>query len=86
MVETKYYDNDIEEIVDYETASDRIYEDMTWDDLERFFVEGMQSGKFCISEFWHRLPEWMRIEIDDEAFNYAFNYRFDEVVEEDENG
>lgn len=79
----KYYDNDTEEIVDYETATVRTYDDITWDDLERIFVKGIQSGKFGISEFWHRLPEWMQIDINNDAFDYVFEDRFEEDEEEE---
>lgn len=80
-----YLDKDKEEIISYDTACERAYDDITPDDLERFFMDGMRSGKFCISDFWDRLPEWMRIDIDNKAFDYHFEYRFDEVMEENEN-
>lgn len=84
-MEEMYLDKEMEEIVTYDTACERIYENMTWDDLEQVFIDGMRSGKFCLSEFWDGLPDGVKEDISDDVFNEIFEMRFDEVMEDEEN-
>lgn len=79
-----YLDKWEDEAIDYDTACERVYDAMEWDDLEKKFMEGMRSGRFNISDFWDKLPEWIQISVDDDAFNTMFDERYEEIEEEEE--
>lgn len=84
MKEIMYCDTYEGDVINAETAQERIYDSMEWDDLEKSFSYLLRVGRFGIADFFNHLPEWIREEIDEDSFNKLWDERFVLAEEEED--